>query len=171
MHLNTCTGCKFKGVCDHAAHLRAAIKGHGIRSVKFSCAEREPVFRPGDPAIFTTYISDPDEEHRCGVEEVSFAGVVIDQRGSKVIGFIKPDSRDIHGEVIFEAKGNGYVKMPIKRVRPDPSREPVEIKTCRWCASNYAIDGRCNRDTTYTPSTDCLKALAETPPQGGTDDR
>lgn len=162
MHLNTCTGCKFKGDCDHAAHLRLALKGHGIRSVKFTCAKREPVFRPGDPAIFKTFISDPDEEHRGGVEEVAYAGVVIEQKGGKVIGFIKPGAPDIYGETPFEAKGNGYVKMPLTRVRPDPSREPVEIKTCRWCASNYAIDGRCDRDPNYTRTSDCLKAETET---------
>lgn len=161
MHLNTCTGCKFKGDCGHAAHLRDTLKGHGIRSIKFACAKREPVFRPGDAAIFTTKVaSDPNDMPVLA----SFPGVVIEQKGSKVVGFVRPYVKDIGGEdFTFEPNGNGYVKMPLTRVRPDPSREPVEIKTCRWCASNYAIDGRCDRDPNYTRTTDCLKAEIEVP--------
>lgn len=160
MHMNTCTGCKFKGDCDHAAHLRLALKGHGIRSVKFSCAKREPVFRPGDPAVFSTTVSAGFEDM---AYSVTYPGVVIEQKGGKVLGFIKPWVEDLTGEGLpFEPRGNGYVKMPLTRVRPDPSREPVEIKTCRWCASNYAIDGRCDRDLNYTRTSDCLKSQMET---------
>lgn len=161
MHMNTCTGCKFKGDCDHAVHLRATLKGHGIRSIKFACAKREPVFRPGDPAIFTTYVTEDDPDDQA--VEVRYPGIVIEQKGGIVIGFIKAGAEDLGGEEIpFSPRNNGYVKMPLRRVSPDPSRETVEIKKCHWCASNYAIDGRCDRDPNYTQTSDCLKAQMET---------
>ena len=160
MHLTTCTGCKFKGDCDHATHLRAALKGHGIRSIKFACAKRDPVFRPGDPAIFTTYTAtggDNDE-----TTEVRYPGVVISQKGGKVFGFIRPGIDDLGGEGLpFIPRSSGYVKMPIARVRPDPSRSPTEIVTCPWCASNYSVDGICHRDPNYTRPDQCLKHKAD----------
>ena len=159
MHLTTCTGCVHKVGCGHAAHLRTALKGHGIRSVKFACAKRQPVFRPGDAAIFTTFVADDPEDRAV---EVRYPGVVIGQKGASVIGLIKAGANDLGGEGFpFSPRGNGYVKMPLTRVRPDPSREPVEIKTCRWCASNYAIDGRCDADPDNRFARDCLKSEME----------
>lgn len=158
MHLHTCTGCKFKGGCEHEVKLRTLLKGNGIRSVKFSCSKRESIFKPGMPAIFTTYTDDPNGE---GSEMVSYEGVVIQQKGSKVIGFIKPNSPDVCGDSPFEAKGNGYVKMPLTRVEPDLNRKPIEIKVCRYCASIPSIDGKCEGRAGWTPS-GCL--LAERAP-------
>jgi hypothetical protein len=159
MRLLTCTGCKFAGSCDHAAQLRAALKGHGVRTIKFACAKRESVLSPGQAAIFTTFTT-TDDGFRDGFGdrlEVSYPGVVIEQRGGKVWGFIKPGTPEHGGEEYpFEPKGNGYVKMPLARVRVDASRPSVPLKQCRWCASYYEIDGRCDRDRNYTPNGDCL---------------
>lgn len=151
----TCTGCKFSGDCDHARHLRSALKGHGLRSIKFACAKRQPVFRPGDPAIFKTFVAlDPEDR----AVEVSYPGFVIEQKAGRVIGFVKAGTDDLGGEGFpFEPRRNGYVKMPLARVRADESRAAVDLKKCRWCASFFALDGRCDRDPSYTPR-DCLAA-------------
>lgn len=156
MRLLTCTGCKFSGDCDHARHLRSALKGHGLRSVKFACAKRENVLAAGQTAIFTTYISRCDDMDN--YMAVSYPGIVIEQRGNKVLGFIRPGEMDTSRCYPFEPRGNGYVKMPLARVRADDSRPPVEMKKCRWCASFFALDGRCDRDPSYTPMRDCLAA-------------
>lgn len=156
MRLLTCTGCKFSGDCEHARYLRGALKGHGLRSVKFACARRENLFQPGQAAILTTYISTGDDMDN--YMPVSYPGVVIEQIGGKVLGFIRPGEIDSTRCYPFEPRGNGYVKMPLARVRADESRAAVDLKKCRWCASFFALDGRCDRDPSYTPRDDCLAA-------------
>jgi hypothetical protein len=159
MKLLTCTGCKLDRACARADQMRAALKGNGVLSVKFACKDRQPVFAPGDAALFTTFVTDCDPNEMFGgrVVEVTYPGVVIEQVGSKVIGFIKAGIEDNNGEGLpFEPRGNGYVKMPLRRVRRDETRPPTEIKTCQWCASHYAISGVCNFDPDYTPKGQCF---------------
>lgn len=162
MKLNTCTGCKFSPAeCDHALHLREHLKGTGIRSVKFACAKRVEVFSGGQAAIFTTYIADADDEYSNYRITVSYPGYVIKQVGSKVLGFIKPMTPDTSGEYPFDARGNGYVKMPLSRVHADAERPSVSLHLCTWCASYFEIDGRCERDPNYTRPESCRAAMAK----------
>lgn len=156
MRLLTCHGCKFSGDCDHARHLRTTLKGYGIRSIKFACAKREDVFAPGQPVIFQTWTSDEaDDENR--PVEVRYQGYAIEQRGSRVFGFITPNTHDRGGEVYaFEPRGNGYVKIPLSRVRADDSRPMGDVRQCDWCANHPGVGAPCNIDPDYTPRGKCL---------------
>jgi hypothetical protein len=156
MRLMTCTGCKLAGNCGHAAFLRKALRGYGIRSMKFACALREEIFRPGQAALFTTFVSDEDDEYRRSVTEVTYPGYVLKQMGSKVLGYIKPGAGEVSGEEIpFEPKANGFVKMPLSRVKPDDQRDDADVTACRWCARHIGLGEACERDPHYTPLSQC----------------
>lgn len=147
----TCNGCAYDGACDLQKEKRAALRGMQITSVKFICRSRANVFHPGQPVIFTTFIADEDDGHRGGVCEVCYAGYAIQQMGTKLFGYIKPGADDISGEGIpFEARMGGFVKIPIRRVKPDESREAIDLALCRQCGA-YANFGQCFKDHTFPP--------------------
>lgn len=160
MRLLTCTGCVMNGACAHAPDLRAKLKGLGIRTVKFACKHRRDLFLPGHAVLFTTFITEEwDGDYGGGSErtQVSYPGHVIKQMGSKVFGFIKPGVDDASGEGIpFEPKANGFVKMPISRVKLDERREPADVTECRWCSRFIALGHSCEKDQHYTPPGKCL---------------
>lgn len=155
MKLNTCTGCRFARNCDHASFLRKSLKGYGIRSIKFACAKRDDVFSPGQPVFFQTWITDGDGEFGQRVKVV-FQGYAIEQRGGRVFGFIKPNTLDTDELYEFEAKSNGYVNIPLARVKYDKSRPNGDVRLCRWCGSHPGIGARCGIDLNYTPRGECL---------------
>lgn len=157
MNLLTCTGCKHKGACDKAADMRAKLKGLGVRSLKFACPKREDIYQPGQPVVFTTYVSERDGSGwGRDVTAVVYKGYVIKQYGGKVFGFIKPDTRDETEGVPFQARSNGYVKIILARVQPDPTRPTVALKQCGWCGQYPGIGARCDKDPNCTPASGCL---------------
>lgn len=152
-HFTTCTGCRLKGECAHAEGLKAKIKGLGIRSMKFGCKLREDIFAPGQPVIFDTFANDDSEEGWC---KVRYKGRVIKQMGGKVFGYIKPGSGDLTVEWPFKAKANGYVKMPLARVRADDTRDVADARCCDWCQSYPGLGAECLKDPEHTPAEKCL---------------
>lgn len=155
MKTMTCNGCTYDGACERQADKRAALRGFGITTVKFICKDRRDVFSPGQPVVFTTYITDDDGEYHSPVMEVSYRGHCIKQIGTKVIGFIKPGAEEVCGEEIpFEAKNGGFVKMPMRRVKPDDTRPYADLSYCDQCGA-YAGLGQCFKDPHYTPAGRC----------------
>src|SRR5574337_881347 len=50
----TCVGCSLKKRCEKLSAMKNGIKGMGISSLRHSCKERDPEFKPGDPILVTT---------------------------------------------------------------------------------------------------------------------
>ncbi len=155
MKLLSCTGCVSEGQCERAASMRERMKGMHIRTVKFGCPIREDRFKPGQPVIFKTNVPLYDDEG--GASEAYFKGYVIRQIVGKVFGFIKPDSLSCDGkDFVFEARANGYVKIPLARVKPDSAREAVSAAPCDWCGNHPQMGEACGKDLNYTPTGKCL---------------
>jgi hypothetical protein len=152
----TCNGCAYDGACDRQKEKRAALRGLGISSVKFICRDRASVFSPGQPVIFTTFVSNEwDGDHE--TIEVSYPGYCIEQRGTKVFGFITPGVNDASGEGIpFDPKNHGFVKISMRRVKPDETRNAVDLSACSWCGA-YPSLGQCFKDPHHTPAGACAK--------------
>ena len=164
----TCNGCVGDGACEIQKAKRAALRGLGITTVKFICKERRDLFAPGQPVIFTTYVVDEDDEYRRGSMAVRYAGYAIQQNGAKLVGFIKPGAPDAdEAGYPFDTKGRGFVKMPIKRVAADPSRQPIALSMCSWCG-DYPELGLCGKDPSWTPDGKCAaETLAFADSEGG----
>jgi hypothetical protein len=165
MRLLTCTGCKFAGDCDHARHMRASLKLMGIRSVKFACAKREDLYAPGQAVVFQTWVT-TDDEYRPSVE-VYYPGYALGHKGTRVFGFIAPGTPDTSGHHPFEPRAAGYVKIPLSRVRPDPTRENGDARQCGWCARHPGLGAGCGVDLNYTPRGKCLAGKERHTAQGG----
>ncbi len=154
MRLLSCTGCISEGRCERALNLRESLQGMMIRTVKFGCPIREDRFKPGQPVIFTIKISRGDDEG--GMNLVYFEGFAIEHKGSRLFGFIKPGSMSLDEEYSFEGTSNGYVKVPLARVRADASRQPVSAEACRWCNNHPQMGAACNKDPEHTGRNQCL---------------
>lgn len=158
----TCNGCAYDRACERQNEKRAALKGLGITTVKFICRDRADVFQPGAPVIFTTFVANEWDEGR-GCIEVSYPGYCIQQYGLKVFGYITPGINDVGGEDIpFEPQKNGFVKMPLSRVKPDDTRVSADLSYCGWCGA-YAGLGQCFKDPHYTPADACAAEKREGP--------
>ena len=155
MYMATCVGCKLRDDCEHRDFMRKFLRGTGITSVKFVCKMRETIFKPGQPVIFKTFVSDDDGDRHYGSRAVEYPGYCIEQIGTKVFGFIKPGEPDIGGFEDFVPASNGFVKIPISRVRVDESRASITIHQCEWCGAFSSIGAPCWKNN-YTPSGQCL---------------
>lgn len=163
----TCNGCAHDGACERQKDKRAALRGLGITTVKFICKERRDLFAPGQPVVFTTYVVDEDDEYRRGAMAVRYAGYAVQQKGAKVVGFIKPNAPDLdEAGYPFDTTGRGFVKMPIKRVAADSSREPIALSMCSWCG-NYPELGLCGKDPSWTPDGKCAAENMARTDEGG----
>lgn len=127
---STCTGCKAKGDCEHAAAIKKAVKGMFVTSIKHRCAHRDPLFKPGDPVTVETWscMNDPD----AGMEY--FPGIFIAQKATKAICFIKP------GTDGFETAGKGYVKVTLSRIKTRDG-DRVDVRECEFCGERPALTG------------------------------
>lgn len=141
MKLMTCNGCQHAGGCERASDFRSKVRGLGIRSVKFACPDRAFLFQPGDPVWFQSWVTEGDERH-----PVKWAGWVIQQRSTRIYGFIPLGSRDDLCEIPFEGKANGFVNFPLSRVSLDLTRERRTPSYCRTCGSEFGITQRCEQD-------------------------
>lgn len=152
MTYRTCTGCVHgAGACQARDIIKAHVKGIGVTSLKWRCAHRQPVYRPGDAVWVNLFVGWEDGGDSWGREEQAFAefpGVVIRVRGSKAVIFIEPGVQSRCEQYDFEPQksGNGHVKIPLSRTR---KRHAVREHVCPVCERIVRLKGhepeyRCN---------------------------
>lgn len=130
----TCQGCIFSGQpCEARDALSKSIKGRGVTSVKWKCHNRKSKFVVGDPVWATTWDGEYDE-YGDNVR-AQFPGIVIREKGTKCLVYIKPGCRDREEETEFHpcekgAGTKGFCLIPIYRLmRRDAPKEVV----CSHC--------------------------------------
>lgn len=143
----SCTGCMHqKQPCATRDALRDGLRGLSITSVKWRCADRNPRFVQGDPVWVTTVATYNATEEEGGPCRTEFPGVMITPMGTKGLVCIAPGTEDIDGEYTFDAaRGNGFCKIPLSRLRPrDGERDPV-CPECLYPASmGHILGNACN---------------------------
>lgn len=157
----TCHTCaKPRATCPTREALQAALAGLRITSIKHRCADYAPAFLPGEPVkveTFAWYFRDEDDPP----PRLWFPGHFIRQLATKALVFVKAGAVDLNGKgVEFEPNGNGYLKVPLRRIAAREG-DAVSVEACRFCAAILDLGDPCGRDPHYTPARDCLKATRE----------
>lgn len=159
-NFRTCHTCAFpSATCPTREALQAALEGLGVVSLKHRCPDYRPAFAPGDAIKVETlawYHRDDDPPPK-----LWFPGHFIRLSGQRALVFVPKGAPDLNCEDIeFEPNGNGYLKVPMRRVAHRDAAA-VDVTACRWCAAIPALDGHCGRDPNYTPAGHCLAKSLE----------
>jgi hypothetical protein len=100
----TCMNCSTdRASCPRLAEIKASIKGASITSVKFRCAERAPIFRPGDRVLVTWPVMDESDGYYGGGEE-SWPATVISEVGCRFLICVDDVDSD------YGTSARGYVE-------------------------------------------------------------
>lgn len=161
VYLATCIGCKHIGGCVRRDGIKASLRGTGVSSAKHRCPLRECLYDFGQPVLVTTY-SGHDEEVEYGSVPImgEFPGHFLRQAKSKAVCFIRNGARDAGDDDIeFVAKGSGFVKVPLSRVRANPVGEILSNEKCKICGYPAAITGRCGGFEDFLTNAGSLCAL------------
>lgn len=152
-HYATCTNCEVdKNSCQRRSDLRKALKGSGVYSLKFKCAERKAMFSTGQRVSFDWSLWDSD-----GYDEselpMRFHGTVIREHGAKFV--VQVDSgKDASGEGIEASEVFKNKDSLITKVRPADLR-PLDEPTRAVCSTCYTVEGhakdRCYKQADWTP--------------------
>lgn len=134
----TCTGCVLQGKpCDMRDAMRERVRGLGITSIKWKCIGRVPRFKVGDLAWAKTTTGDGDDS----LTDL-FPATVIRVLGAKALVFIDGDALSRGNEAPFEARGNGFCKMPLSRLEPRDGEPETICPACEWPSFKGHQDGR-----------------------------
>ncbi len=159
-YLHTCAGCALrKSDCAIRTKLRAAIAGLGVTAAKHRCASFLPHYPPGASVQVKTYVS-TEGDGEDGPAISWFPATFIRQVGTRGVAFIKPGTEDETGIHPFEPRGNGFVKVPLARIRAGDQPSAPDISECVFCGVIPALGQKCQGDPEYRAGT-CLadKAL------------
>lgn len=123
----TCINCAAdKNGCARRAAVRTAIKGAGVTSVKFRCADRQSMFRPGQRVGITWTVGGDGYE----LDE-TWPATVIAETGTRFLVHIDDVESD-EGTPARDFINNErlFVKVSPSRLRPldEPDRT-----VCKWC--------------------------------------
>lgn len=134
-YFHACVGCAHdKATCNAFLTFKENLKGLGITSVKWRCAERRDRFHIGQPvwALTTCFYGGDyqDDWHRD-----EWPGHIIRLTGSTALVYIEPgaDAKDHgHGDLPFEPKsgGRGFCKIPLSRLKTRIGDDETICKQC-----------------------------------------
>lgn len=174
-----CTNCvREKAPCPRRERIATGIKGLGLTSVKFRCAEREPIFTIGQRVTVTWLVrAESDCWYDDGAMWESWPATVIAERGSK-FQIVVDDVDSDEG-----TPARNYIKSEtlycnVTAGKLNPLDEPPR-SVCGACGTVRGLDGTVagcwgyDREAgggfSYTPH-GCLKAQiasVDTHPAGG----
>ncbi|ANL02649.1 hypothetical protein EVC10_039 [Rhizobium phage RHph_Y25] len=151
-HYATCINCAVDAVsCQRRQNLRAALKGSGVYSLKFKCAERQQMFSAGQRVEFDWSLWERDEYDSSELPMV-FHGTVIRERGAKFV--VQVDSgKDASGEGIEASEVFKKNDQLLIKVRPAKMRALDEAPRA-VCSTCYHVEG--GEDRCYQNGTDWM---------------
>lgn len=164
-HYATCVNCAVdKSLCQKRLALREAIKGLYVYSLKFKCADRNPLFTTGQRVQFDWILWESDG-YDSDALPMTFHGTVLRERGTKFV--VQVDSGvDASGESIEASevfKKNDQLLVKVKpsdmRALNEPSRRVCT--TCYWVEG--AAEDRCYKMTDWVPN-GCIEPAREVQP-------
>lgn len=135
MAYRTCQGCTHeKHPCAARDALRAKLKGIGVTSIKWKCADRVSRFNVGD-AVWAMTVAGHSEGYYDQGEPLrdEFPATLIRLIGSKALVFIVPgvEGKGHCGDGIpFETRGRGFCKIPLSRLTARDGKAEAICKDC-----------------------------------------
>ena len=154
---SACTGCALSpATCFTGRRLRKALEGMFVSYVRHRCAERVPLYQPGAAVLIRTrpyqalppqdgvYI--PSEEREAEPPWCEFQGIFIRQRGRLAICYIAKGTQDLDCEWEFYPSTNGFLKIPMSRLKPLPNVPAIDLQECVRCGEYYALTKWCGRE-------------------------
>lgn len=133
----TCHGCVHSAVqCEAREKFKNAVQGLGIRSIKWKCADRVSEFLVGDPvwAYTADWHFSSGEEGSPTMDHFPAIVVKLCADGGALV-FIEKGAKGRESEAEFMPAGNGFCKIPFRRLLArDAAREAV-CNQCDWPAS------------------------------------
>ena len=160
-YFHTCVGCeKQKAECPVRDGFKAAMRGHGVMSIRHRCPSRNPMYVPGQHVQVLTAAwlgakSDWDDEP----PQCWFPAVFVKQLGPKALAFIKPGETGLgEGYYEFETTGGGYVKVPLSRIQIVQTSKLVDMTGCQCCGRIPALGETCGQPghSIFGPPLPCL---------------
>lgn len=148
--LHTCKTCVRKDVdCAARERMNAEARRLGISSLKHRCAEKKPLFAPGDPVLvktIPTYDSDPEYQ----VPRLWFRGhFVCWSADGRPVVFVTPGTQAEEDEDwTFDPQSSGFVRVAISRVAPG-SGDRRDVRSCFQCGATPGLGQPCSRDPEY----------------------
>lgn len=130
----TCTGCISAGQpCSAKDALRKTLKGLGVTSVKWNCADRVARFQVGN-LVWADTVADRNEVDDDGYPfRAEFPGVVVDAAGTKPLVFIDPGVKSNSHEYEFVAgSSNGFCRIPLSRLKAREGEKQQVCASCQW---------------------------------------
>lgn len=154
----TCNGCAIdKASCARRNSLRSAVKGLGLTSVRFKCADRVSLYQPGERVSVTWPVLFDDE----WTNETWPATVIQDAADGKFV--IRVDNVDSD----YETPASEYMKNASRFAKVSKAKlakldEPAR-NICASCGAYTAeeIAAECYSVAHWNEPTGCLKFAAE----------
>jgi hypothetical protein len=110
------------------------LKGLGITSVKWKCADRKPIYQIGDLVWADTIASIRDVNDDGIPYRDEFPAVVVNAVGSsKPLIFIDPGTKGRSNVFEFVSElSNGFCRIPLSRLRPREGERQKICPSCDW---------------------------------------
>lgn len=151
--LITCRSCVRGSECARRQALLAAVRGHGVTSLKHRCPEHEAKFHDGQ-AVYAKVQPASDLDYKewfpgifIGVGRPNTKGLVAIKAGERAV--YGPDDAELIEHEFEPIKGEhgGVCKLPWDRIKPrDAENEPL----CDCCGLPYRIM-KCDGDMICCP--------------------
>jgi hypothetical protein len=157
-HYATCVNCAVDtSSCQRRQNLRATLKGSGVYSLKFKCADRQKMFSTGQRVEFDWSLWEADEYDSSELPLV-FHGTVIRERGAKFV--VQVDGgKDVSGENLEACHVFTKNDQLIIKVRPANMRaldEPAKA-VCTICYHVEGGEDRCHQNGTDWMPKGCIR--------------
>ena len=137
---NTCRNCAVdKATCERRTKVSAGIKGLGLTSIKFTCADRQPLYRPGQRVGVTWPYYDPD----CGWEDrlslETWPATVISETGKGFLICVDdvPSDNELPAREYIKSQ-NLYCNVSAAKLA---SLDEPDHAICEHCESTPGVDG------------------------------
>lgn len=165
-HYTNCTNCAVdKSSCQKRLALREAIKGLHVYSLKFKCADRKPLFVPGQRVKFDWLLWDTDGYGGSESLPLTFHGTVLRERSPKFVvqvdRGVDASGENIEASEVFKKNDQLLVKVKPADMRPvdEPARQICG--TCYWVEG--VAEDRCYKMTDWLPN-GCIDPAREVTP-------
>lgn len=136
----TCRNCGVNcQTCARRAEVQAGVKGLGLTSIKFRCADRRPMYHAGQRVAVTWKYSPPDWDYEDGLSLETWPATIVQEtkKGFLIVVDDVPSGNDLPAREYIKSESL-YCNVMATKLAPldEPDRQ-----TCEHCRSAQNADG------------------------------